>query len=162
MTVSSTMSRVFIFPLKLNISAMAFVLLKRRQHFRYMSQRIKYVDMLGAAIRLKHGCRQTHRKSVFVSEKLNNETVWEGFVEVFDLTGHPKARVCYAWQDFTSNGVKIFTVLENQLIDSPSRAIQAAIFVDEQSPARPDRAKARTPENRGFLFSHSPDAQTVA
>jgi hypothetical protein len=137
---------------------MAFILLKHRQPFRYMSQQFNNVDVMGAAIQLKHRCRQTHRKSVFVSEKLDNETIWEGFVEVFDLTGHPTARVCYAWQDFMSNGIKIFTVLENQFIDSPSRAIQAAIFTDEQLPACPGGARPRTLENRVFLFSHAPAA----
>jgi hypothetical protein len=106
-----------------------------------MSQENNPLDVLRAAIQFKHQCQPTHRRSVFVREKLDNKTVWEGSVEVFDLAGHPEAKVCYAWQDFMSKGVKIFTVLENHLINTPLRAIQAAIFMDEQSPNRPQVAK---------------------
>ena len=32
-----------------------------------------------------------------VHEVFRGETVWQGDVEVFDLTGHPKAKRAYAW-----------------------------------------------------------------
>ena len=64
---------------------------------------------------------------------MRNEIVWGGYVEVFDLTSHETAKRCYAWQDISKEGIKIFTVPESQLIYSAQRAVQAAIFVDALS-----------------------------
>ena len=90
-------------------------------------------DELAAAIKLEHKCKPTYRETVFVHEKTNaGETVWRGYVEVFDITGHKKAKTCYAWRYVRGNEVKIFTVLASGLINSPRRAVQAAIFTDAQ------------------------------
>src|SRR5579862_6541186 len=97
-----------------------------------MPKKTDYLSALEGAIQLQHQCKPTHRETVFVKEKLENETVWEGNVEVFDLEGHQDAKTCYAWQHNDANGAKVFAILKNHLIDSPQRAIQAAIFVDKQ------------------------------
>jgi hypothetical protein len=99
-----------------------------------MSRKAEYLEALEAAILIKHKCKPTHRETVFVREETEEkETVWEGYVDTFDLTGHKEAKACYAWQ-YTDGkgGVKIFAVLENQFIDSAKRAVQAAIFMDVQ------------------------------
>ena len=44
-----------------------------------------------------HGCDSRHVESVPVQEVFQGETLWTGDVEVFDLTGHPKAKRCYGW-----------------------------------------------------------------
>jgi hypothetical protein len=44
-----------------------------------------------------HNCGATYVKTVSVHEVLRGETVWQGDVEMFDLTGHPKAKRAYAW-----------------------------------------------------------------
>ena len=92
------------------------------------------MTVIEAAIRVQHKCSPTHRKTVFVHEKTRqNETVWEGFVEVFNIRGHKKAKTCYAWEDVDADGSrKIFTVMESKIVDSPRRAVQAAIFSDGQ------------------------------
>lgn len=102
--------------------------------FRKMSGRADYLTVIEAAIRVQHNCSPTHRETVFVHEKTRqNETVWEGFVEVFNIKGHRKAKVCYAWEDVAGDGSrKIFTVMESKIVDSPWRAVQAAIFSDGQ------------------------------
>lgn len=98
-----------------------------------MARQSEYLGELKKAIDLKYQCQATHKETVFVREKTEkDETVWSGYVETFDLAGHPKAGRCYAWQHIESKGIKIFTILENQWIDSPHRAIQAAIFVGAQ------------------------------
>ena len=38
-------------------------------------------------------------------ETFNGETVWQGDIEVFDLTGHPKATRAYAWS-YATTGAK--------------------------------------------------------
>jgi hypothetical protein len=103
-----------------------------------MSGSADYLETLGAAISIRHKCKPTHRETVFVREETKEkETVWEGYVDAFDLTGHQEAKTCYAWQHIDGKGsVKIFAVLENQFIDSPKRAVQVAIFMDAQPPLR--------------------------
>lgn len=103
-----------------------------------MSRKADYIDALESVILVKHKCMPTHRETIFVrAETEDKETVWEGEVETFDLTGHKEAKRCYAWR-YTDGrgGVKIFAVLENQFIDSAKRAVQAAIFMDAQPPVR--------------------------
>jgi hypothetical protein len=99
-----------------------------------MSNRPDHLNILEEAILTKHGCKPTHKGTVHVHEQTDgNETVWEGTVEEFDLTGHKRAKVCYAWQHIDGQSEpKIIMVLGNRLIDSPQRAVQAAIFVDAQ------------------------------
>ena len=59
--------------------------------------------------------------------------VWEGVVHVFDLTGHPKATMAYAWSSPIEGGDKrrFFAVLHHGLVKSPADAVRAAI-VNEQ------------------------------
>lgn len=94
------------------------------------------ISSLESAIKIRYECRPTHKETVFVREKtVDNQTIWQGNVEVFDLEDHDHAKTCYAWQHTEERGrVKIFAVLGNEIIYSPSRAVQAAIFVDAQPP----------------------------
>lgn len=92
------------------------------------------LDKLEAAILMQHKCRPVHRATVPVHVKTrDSETLWKGHVEIFDIMGHVEAKTCYAWQHIEGNGKeKIFAIMENQVICSAKRAVQAAIFVDEQ------------------------------
>ena len=62
-----------------------------------------YIDELRDVIRRLHGVESEHLKSVPVKETFRGETVWEGLVEVFYLTGHPKAAIAYAWSHDTGD-----------------------------------------------------------
>lgn len=98
-----------------------------------MARQGEHVGKLQVAIEAKYQCKSTHRETVFVHEKMGkNETVWSGYVEVFDITGHPEAQICYAWRHVEADTVRVFTLLGNQIINSAHRAIQAAIFFDAQ------------------------------
>ena len=79
------------------------------------------------AIFSAHECRSHLRERVFVREKFEGETVWEGEVLVFDLTGHPTAVTCYAW----SVDQRVTAVLAEGPIDSPQAAVRAAIVSEE-------------------------------
>ena len=120
-----------------------------------MSTGADYLETLQAAILIKHGCKPTHKDTIFVREKTNDdEIVWEGHVEVFDLTGHHEAKTCYAWQHKDSQAnVKIFAVLESKLITSPVRAVQAALFAGIQPPLLPNvkLLKTQLKESRQLL-----------
>ena len=90
----------------------------------------RYLDELRGVIKRLHGVDATHVKSVPVSETFQGETVWEGFVEVFDLHGHPKAPRVYAWSHETDNPaqpIKHVTVLHVAPVLSAAMAVRAAI-----------------------------------
>jgi len=42
-------------------------------------------------------------KSVPIKEEFQGKTVWDGIVEVFDLSGHPRAFRAYAWAHDTDD-----------------------------------------------------------
>jgi hypothetical protein len=100
-----------------------------------MARQTEYLVELQKVIERKYHCSATHRETVLVEEKAGGtESVWGGFVEIFDLSGHEEAKVCYAWQHVHTGRIRTFTVLGSGVIDSPNRAIQAAIFVDAEKP----------------------------
>ncbi len=81
-----------------------------------------------------HGCKSTWVESVPVKEVFQGQTVWEGLVQVFDLQGHPTAKRCYAWSHEIegSKKGKFFAVLHHGLINSPQKAVKAAILTEVQ------------------------------
>jgi len=114
-----------------------------------MASQTEYLVELQKVIEKKYRCSATHRETVFVEEKVgHNETVWSGFVEIFNLTGHREAKACYAWQHIGTRGIRTFTVLGSTVIDSPNRAIQAAIFVDAEKPVGKFSADLKLLEER--------------
>jgi hypothetical protein len=56
-----------------------------------------YLARLQVAVSQLHNCGAVWRESVPVKEVFRDKTIWQGEVEVFDLTGHPKAKRAYGW-----------------------------------------------------------------
>ena len=99
-----------------------------------MTTGAEYLAELENTIRSRCRCIATHRQTVSVHEKTEgNETIWFGDVEVFDLIGCKDATKCYAWQD-VHDGLRVVTILHSKVVDSPRRAVQAAIFTGVQPP----------------------------
>jgi len=96
----------------------------------------KEITELQDVIRTVHGCESTYRRTVHVCEVFQEKTAWDGFVRVFRLIEHPKARRCYAWSYRDEKEIKSVTVLEIPPVDSPESAVKVAIA-----------AKARSAEN---------------
>jgi hypothetical protein len=89
-----------------------------------------YIETLQDAIRKTHGCGSRHTASIAVHETFHSQIVWEGFVEVFDLIGHPTASQCFAWGHPEGNDdsrSRYMAVLRVPPIDSPVAAIRAFI-----------------------------------
>jgi hypothetical protein len=83
------------------------------------------------AIRHMHGCEARHVESVPVRETFQGQVVWDGEVQVFDVTGHPKATRCYAWSHATEGSRRRFyAVLHAPPVDSPVAAVRASIVAD--------------------------------
>lgn len=96
-----------------------------------MAKTLDYIQTLQEAIRKGHGCKTKHAASVPVHEVFQGKTIWKGTVEVFDLIGHPEAKLAYAWghaEKDTGNEVRIVTVLGLPPVDSPLKAVQAVIL----------------------------------
>jgi hypothetical protein len=96
----------------------------------------RYEAALAKAFRDLHGCEAKHVETVPVIERFQGETVWEGEVEVFDLTGHPKASRGYAWAYDKAKGSEIVAVLELPPVISPKTAVQASIVGKFREQAR--------------------------
>lgn len=97
--------------------------------------------MLQRAIEERHNCGAIHRETVHVHETMDDQTIWAGEVEVFDLISHAEAVRCYAWSHrekgangsiLNSEKFKLITVLGKRPVDSPEMAVRAAIFYDVQ------------------------------
>ncbi len=93
----------------------------------------EYLDGLQVAIQELHKCGAVYRQTVPVHEVFRGQTVWRGDVEVFDLTGHPKATRCYAWSHLDGlkdERTRFVTVLEIPPVKDAKTAVQASIMAD--------------------------------
>jgi hypothetical protein len=87
--------------------------------------RTKEISLLGDAIRATHGCESEYLGLKNVRAQFTHEVAWDGCVFVFQLSGHPKAERCYAWNH--SDGNMITTVLEIAPVDCAEAAVHVAI-----------------------------------
>ena len=93
----------------------------------------EYLDRLQVAVQHLHNCAAVHRKTVPVHEVFKGQTVWQGEVEVFDLTGHPKAKRCYAWSHLDGKKderERFVAVLEIPPVESAVTAVRVQIVKD--------------------------------
>ena len=91
------------------------------------------VARLAKAILDLHGARAVHSESVPVTEIFNGETVWDGVVEVFALPEHPAGKA-YAWRHEADSGKwRYVAVLHKPPVDTPRKAVQAAIVAEYRS-----------------------------
>jgi hypothetical protein len=88
------------------------------------------IEDLRLAVEVMHHCKASHESSTPILETFRNQTVWEGVVESFALTGHPKAKRCYAWSFKKDGETQYVTALEIPPVESPITAVRAAIMAD--------------------------------
>jgi hypothetical protein len=91
---------------------------------------MSYLKELQDVIWNLYGVASRHAESVPVKETFQGETVWEGVVEVFELTGHPKASRAYAWSHDTGDPdepKRHVTLLHIAPVLSATMAVRAAI-----------------------------------
>ena len=76
----------------------------------------------------------THVQSVPVKEIFQGQTVWEGFVEVFDLEGNAKSTRGYAWSSPIEGSDKrwLFAILHPGGSRSRADAVNAAIMAEHR------------------------------
>lgn len=93
------------------------------------------LNELKRAVERLHNCKASHIEDVTVIEKFGEKTVWGGVVSVFEIRGHPKATKCYAWSSPIEGSTKrrYFAVLHAPPVDSPEKAVRAAIVHDQKA-----------------------------
>jgi hypothetical protein len=95
-------------------------------------------DDLKLAIMRLHNCDASYMKEVPIIEKFGSKTVWQGIVRVFKIAGNPQTDTCYAWSYPIEGSTKrrYYTVLKIPPIDSPEKAVRAAIIDDLKNKRR--------------------------
>jgi hypothetical protein len=92
------------------------------------------VEALRDAIRHLHGCEATWIESIPVREEHEGRVIWDGEVQRFTLTGHPKATEAYAWSHVTTGTRRAFhAVLRLAPVDTARQAVQTAILAGVRS-----------------------------
>ena len=98
-----------------------------------MADKQDYLTKLKLVIEQLHSCSAKWRETVPVHEVLDEETVWHGDVEVFELNGNLKAKRAYAWSHREGQGddsERYVTVLEIPPVDSAQKAVQVQLARD--------------------------------
>ena len=108
-----------------------------------MANNQKYIERAKLALEHLHNCGAVHSATAPVHEVFRGQTVWEGDVEVFDLKGHPKAKLAYAWSHLDGakdERTRFVAVLEIPPVVSAETAVRAQIVKDTKQ-ARKARGK---------------------
>jgi hypothetical protein len=103
-----------------------------------------YIEELQAVILNLHGCNTVHVETVPVTEEFQGETVWQGEVEVFETTDHPKAKRIYGWGHVTGDddqGRRYVTVLGLPPVTSPETAVKAATIQEIRSASQKTKGR---------------------
>ena len=87
----------------------------------------EYLAKIKDAIEVMHACKARHVASEAVIELFRGEVAWDGVVETFELTGHPKAQRCHAWSYDENGETQYVTVLELPPVTSAESAVKVAI-----------------------------------
>ena len=90
---------------------------------------------LKRAVEAQHGGTATLAQSVPVHEAHEGKPVWDGTVHIFDLAHAPSgATRAYAWSYERDDGRRrFFAVLHSGPIDSPVKAVRAAIVAESRA-----------------------------
>jgi len=86
-----------------------------------------YLQTLTEAVTALHGCDCSHSCTSHVIEFYEGQKVFEGDIETFTLSGHPKAREAFAWGYHNGTEPQYVAVLKIPPIVDPSDAVRAAI-----------------------------------
>jgi hypothetical protein len=90
-----------------------------------VANKADYLARLQTTIQHLHKCAAVWRDTVPVHEVFQGKTVWRGDVEVFDLTGHPKAERCYGWT--YGEPEEFITILELPPVNSAQTAVKVGV-----------------------------------
>ena len=92
-------------------------------------------DHLKRAVEGQHGGTARLVAIERVKEVFDGQTVWDGVVHVFNLSGHPRATKAYAWSSPIEGTERrrFYAVLHLGGIRSPLDAVRAAIVAEHKA-----------------------------
>jgi hypothetical protein len=88
---------------------------------------LPYIEHLQMAIKKTLGLESKHVETLEVVETFRGQILFDGDVEVFDVSGHSDAKRCYAWAKDHEIGSNSTVVLERPPIRSALDAVRAAL-----------------------------------
>lgn len=98
------------------------------------------IERLRQTIRDAHGLESTYVESVPIEESLRGEKLWSGTVDVFRVSGHPKAQYAYAWSYHADSGhTRRIAVLGVPPINSASSAVATVVAAEGTKKPAPRR-----------------------
>jgi hypothetical protein len=100
-----------------------------------MSSKQDYIAQVQTAVQHLHNCGARWVRTVPVREVFQGKTACDGNVEVFELTGHPKAKRAYAWAHLDGHRdekTRFVAVLEIPPVKDAEAAVQASIVADSK------------------------------
>lgn len=86
---------------------------------------MNYIDQLKEIIEKEYGTTAKHVETVAVHETFENETIWDGEVEVFEVPEYPNADRVFAWGFDDDNGQQQVTVAQIPPATTPENAVKA-------------------------------------
>ena len=100
-----------------------------------MQNRQDYLARFQVAVQHLHNCGAQWLRTMAVNEVFRGKTAWRGDVEVFALTGHPKAKHAYAWAHLDGpkdDQTRFVAVLEIPPVKDAKTAVQVSIVADSK------------------------------
>jgi len=94
---------------------------------------MNYLEELREVIERLHKGHAKYVETVPVKEVFQGQTVWDGAVEVFDLTDNPNASRVFAWAfdyEDPDKPTQHVTVLQIPPATTPENAVRASIVAD--------------------------------
>src|SRR5688572_5013299 len=82
-------------------------------------------------IKYFHDCDASHVESVAVTGVFSRQMAWDGVVEVFTLSGHPRATRAFAWNYHEDSKTKTAVVLDLPPIKGPQSAVKMEMLAKE-------------------------------
>ena len=83
------------------------------------------VEQLKELIEREYGTTAKHVETVPVHETFENETIWDGEVEVFEVPEFPDADLVFAWAFDDDSGQQQITVAQIPPATTPENAVKA-------------------------------------
>jgi hypothetical protein len=108
----------------------------------------EHIETLRIAIETTHKCKAVHESSVVLVDLFNHDTVRAGVVESFVLTGHPRAKRCYAWSYQENGETQYVNVLEIPPVVSPQTVVKAATVSESRKEKNVIKATEQTPPKK--------------
>lgn len=82
-----------------------------------------YHAALCHVIAKRYHCDATHRATRTVCRYFDAYGIWEGDIELFAVSGHPTAKLCYAWGERHHGDWRAITVLRSDETRSAIAAV---------------------------------------